>query len=299
MACFGFFAPSGFVRDTQAVERAAERLRGLGHTVVLDESLLCCDTRFAGDDDTRLAAIERIASDSRVDVAVALRGGYGLTRLLDRIDFARLAGSGKVWVGHSDLTALQCGLLCAGGVSLHGPMVVSDFGAESVSDFTLEHFGRMLETGHDGLRIDVAQGWCGALEGPLWGGNLSMLAHLVGTPWMPVVDGGILYLEDVAEPPFRIERMLHQLHFAGVLDRQRALLLGDFGGYRPGATDNGFDFDAMVRYLRERFDVPILTGLPFGHVADKLSLPFGGIAALESDEGGWSLDYRLEGVTKS
>lgn len=299
MACFGFFAPSGFVRDQQSVERAAERLRGLGHTVVLDESLLCCDTRFAGDDETRLASIERMAADPRVDVAVALRGGYGLTRLLDRIDFARLARSGKLWVGHSDFTALQCGLLRAGGVSLHGPMVAPDFGSESVSAFTLEHFSRMLDGRRDAVRVDVAQAWRGELAGPLWGGNLSMLAHLVGTPWMPALEGGILYLEDVAEPPFRIERMLHQLQFSGVLGRQRALLLGDFGGYRPGATDNGFDLDAMLRYLRERFDLPILTGLPIGHVADKLTLPFGGQAVLESDESGWSLDYRLEGLAKS
>lgn len=299
MACFGFFAPSGFIRDPQIVERAAERLRALGHTVVMDESLLCCDTRFAGDDDTRLASIERMAADTRVDVAVALRGGYGLSRLLDRIDFARLARSGKLWVGHSDFTVLQCGLLRAGVISLHGPMVAADFGAETSSTFTFEHFSRLLETGRDSVRVEVAQAWRGAVAGPLWGGNLSMLAHLVGTPWMPEIQGGILYLEDVAEPPFRIERMLHQLHFAGVLGRQRALLLGDFGGYRPGATDNGFDFDAMVSYLRERFDLPILTGLPFGHVADKLTLPFGGQALLESDERGWSLDYGLEGVTKS
>jgi len=299
MACFGFFAPSGFVRDPQIVERAAERQRALGHTVVLDESLLCCDTRFAGDDETRLASIERIAADPRIDVAVALRGGYGLTRLLDRIDFERLARSGKLWVGHSDFTVLQCGMMCAGAASLHGPMVAADFGAESSSDFTFEHFARMLESGRDVVRVEAPQPWRGTIKGPLWGGNLSMLTHLVGTPWMPEVERGILYLEDVAEPPFRVERMLHQLKYAGVLGRQQAVLLGDFGGYRPGATDNGFDFDAMVRYLRTRFDLPILTGLPFGHVADKLTLPFGGVAVLESDEGGWFLEYGLESVVKA
>lgn len=299
MACFGFFAPSGFIRDQQVVERAAARLRELGHAIVLDESLLCCDTRFAGDDDTRLASIERMAADTRVDVAVALRGGYGLSRLLDRIDFPRLASSGKLWVGHSDFTVLQSGLLCAGGVSLHGPMVASDFGAEAPSAFTVEHFARMLETGRDAVRVDAPHTWRGEATGTLWGGNLSMLAHLAGTPWMPDVEGGILYLEDIAEPPFRIERMLHQLQFTGVLGRQQALLLGDFGGYRPGATDNGFDFDAMVDYLRQRFELPILTGLPIGHVPDKLTLPFGGTAVLESDEGGWSLDYRLERISNS
>ena len=117
-----------------------------------------------------------------------------------------------------------------------------------------------------------------AVEGTLWGGNLALVAHLVGTPHLPRVDGGILFLEDVGEHPYRIERMLHQLHFAGVLGAQRAVLLGTFTGYATGPNDNGYDLAAVVDDARRRFGVPICTGLPFGHVPDKLTLPVGGHA---------------------
>ena len=100
-------------------------------------------------------------------------------------------------------------------------------------------------------------------------------------------------IEDVAEAPYRVDRMLHQLDFAGVLRRQKAILFGDFGGYRPGATDNGFDLEAVVASWRQRLALPIFTGLPFGHIADKLSLPIGGEARVASDATGWSLDVGL------
>jgi muramoyltetrapeptide carboxypeptidase len=113
------------------------------------------------------------------------------------------------------------------------------------------------------------------VQGTLWGGNLALLAHLVGTPYLPRVDAGILFVEDVGEHPYRIERMLYQLHHAGILDRQRALLFGEFNEYSLGANDNGYDFDAMIEHVRASFGIPVFTGLPFGHRRDKLTLPHG------------------------
>ena len=122
-------------------------------------------------------------------------------------------------------------------------------------------------------------------EGTLWGGNLAMVAHLVGTPHLPRVDGGILFLEDIGEHPYRIERMLYQLHFAGVLARQRAVLLGSFNGYELGANDNGYDAAAMVAHVRARLCPHLFTGLPFGHAPEKLTLPVGGRCALDVRDG--------------
>ena len=113
------------------------------------------------------------------------------------------------------------------------------------------------------------------LQGVLWGGNLAMLTHLVGTPWMPQIQQGILFVEDVNEHPYRIERMMLQLLHAGVLQEQQAIILGDFSAYKLTDYDNGYDFEAMLNYLRQVIQVPILTGLPFGHVRDKLTLPVG------------------------
>lgn len=114
------------------------------------------------------------------------------------------------------------------------------------------------------------------MRGHALGGNLALVAHLCGTPHFPSVDGGILFLEDVGETPYRVERMLYQLHHAGVLARQRAILLGSFTEYALSPNDGGYDIDAAVAQMRGVCRTPIFTGLPFGHVADKLTLPVGG-----------------------
>jgi muramoyltetrapeptide carboxypeptidase len=294
MRTIGLFAPSGFVADPAIADRAEQVLRAAGYAVKRDPALGACDTRFAGPDDERLAAFYRTADDPGIDIALALRGGYGISRLLDRLDFERIARGNKLWVGMSDFTAFQLALFAKTGQrSVHGPMLV-DFGREKTSAFTLEHFFSFLAAGRDGLRIDQLQPHRGEASGRLWGGNLTMLTHLLATPWWPEDAGEILFLEDIAEPPFRIDRMLHQLDFAGVLRRQKAILFGDFGGYRPGATDNGFDLDAVIRSWRQRLDVPIFTGLPFGHIADKLSLPIGGEARVRALHRGWELEFSLD-----
>ena len=136
------------------------------------------------------------------------------------------------------------------------------------------------------------------LAGILWGGNLAMLAHLVGSSWMPAVDGGILFVEDINEHPFRVERMLLQLLHAGVLEKQAAIVLGDFSGGRTADYDNGYDFDAMLAFIRSRTSVPIVTGLPFGHIRDKVTLAVGSRATLRGDARGLTLtmhDYPLLG----
>ncbi len=126
-------------------------------------------------------------------------------------------------------------------------------------------------------------------SGRLWGGNLAMLNHLIGTPYWPRVEGGILFLEDIAEHPYRVERMLLQLLYAGALEGQKAVLLGDFSGYRLAPHDNGYDFDAMLAYLRSVLPVPVLTGLPFGHVKERCTLPFGGMGHLRANAEGFDL----------
>lgn len=278
---FGFFAPAGVVVDGAAVDRAAQQLLALGHRVVEDAGCRARFQRFAGDDDARLAAIRRMAARDDVDVAVAVRGGYGLTRLLPRIDFGALARWGRRWMGHSDFTVFQLAALASAGmVTYAGPMAAYDFGAEQPSAFTLEHCFEMLERGEHEVDVPLDGPAGPPLEGTLWGGNLTLVAHLAGTAYLPAVSGGLLFLEDTNEHPYRIERLLFQLHFAGVLARQQAVLLGAFTEYAAFAHDDGYDLGAVVALARERFGVPVYTGLPFGHVRDKLTLPVGGRATL-------------------
>jgi muramoyltetrapeptide carboxypeptidase len=127
------------------------------------------------------------------------------------------------------------------------------------------------------------------VNGIAWGGNLAMVMSLMGTDYFPRIDGGILYLEDIAEHPYRVERMLLQLMQAGVLQRQRAIVLGDFSGYRLAPADNGYDFDAMLAYLRATLPCPVLTGLEFGHGARRVTIPFGARAQLECDGEVWRM----------
>jgi muramoyltetrapeptide carboxypeptidase len=282
------FAPAGVELRAPALKLARQRLAALGYQVTMDPSVRGRHQRFAGDDDARLAALYRVA-DAAPSVALACRGGYGITRLLDRIDWPRLARSvaqGTRWVGHSDLTGLQLGLLAhTGATSWQGPMACDDFGradeAGGVDDITrdcfaeamggeLEAVGFRTEAGYDGLDV----------KGTLWGGNLSMLQSLLGTPHWPKVKGGILFLEDINEHPYRVERTLLQLHQAGVLARQKAVVLGDFSGWRKSPLDRGYTLKSAVAALRAVCPVPVLTGLPFGHVPTKVCLPVGARAQL-------------------
>jgi muramoyltetrapeptide carboxypeptidase len=281
----GIYAPAGYPQDSAAVDRAVARLAALGHHVMVDPSCALRWQRFAGTDDERLAAIMRMAADPAVDLAISVRGGYGWSRLLDRIDFPAIAAAKKRWMGHSDFTAFQLAALAhAGMATFAGPMAASDFGAEPPSAFTLDHCWKVLN--NDRCEIECAlDGPDYAGEGVLWGGCLSLVAHLVGTPHFPRVDGGILFLEDTGEPPYALERMLHQLHFAGVLARQRAVLLGTFNGYALAENDNGYDAAAMVSHARTRFGARFYTGLPFGHTPEKLTLPVGGRCALAVRDG--------------
>ena len=277
------YAPSGVELRTAALKLARQRLGALGFAVTLDPSVKARHQRFAGDDETRLATLYRVA-DAAPTIAMACRGGYGLTRLLDRIDWPRLARSvaqGTQWVGYSDLTALQLGLLAhTGANSWHGAMACDDFGrsddAGGVDEVTqdcfteamsgaLEAVGFRTEAGFDGLEA----------SGKLWGGNLAMVQSMLGTPHLPKVKGGILFLEDVNEHPYRVERALLQLHQAGILQRQKAVLLGAFSDWRKSAMDRGYTLKTAVAHLRSVCPTPILTGLPFGHVPTKVMLPVG------------------------
>jgi muramoyltetrapeptide carboxypeptidase len=282
----GLYSPAGFTTDPSAIARAVSRLECAGHRVLVDPTVSSRWQRFSAPDDERLASIMRMASDPGVDIAIAVRGGYGWSRLLDRIDFRAIAAAGKRWLGHSDFTAFQLSALAHESmVTFAGPMAAYDFGAKAISAFTLEHCWGLLATDRYTVecKLDGPSGF--DAEGVLWGGNLAMLTHLMGTPHLPDIEGGILFIEDTGEHPYRIERMLYQLHFAGVLERQRAVVLGDFSGFELGANDNGYDIAAMIEHVRSRFGVPIFSGLPFGHCVDKLTLPVGGQCRLTVGEG--------------
>jgi len=283
-------APSGYAYDAAAVERGIALLEACGCRVKRHFDAAQRHQRFGGSDAQRATHLMAAATDPDVQVVLALRGGYGLTRILPLLDFNTLAAGGKLFVGHSDFTVLQMALLAqTGASSFAGPMLCDDFTRAEPSRFTLDDFWRCISSPTHTLEIAAAGNPRVNVSGTLWGGNLTMLAHLAGSRYLPPIEDGILFVEDVNEHPYRIERMLLQLLHAGVLGRQQALLLGDFSNYRLSDYDNGYDFDAMLAYLRAHCPMPILTGLPFGHMADKVTLAVGAQAELLAGDTHWQL----------
>ncbi len=291
------FSPSGVVAQVAPLRRAAERLRALGFDVAVDAAALARYQRFAGDDALRLAALHRVAAQAP-DVAMASRGGYGLTRLLDSIDWKLLARSverGTRWVGHSDMTVLQLGLLAhTKARSWAGPLACYDFGrtaeehgekaVEGVDEVTQGCFVEAMSGELEAVGFRTAAGFDGLqVRGTLWGGNLCMVSSLLATKHWPRIKGGVLFLEDVNEHPYRVERSLLQLHQAGVLNAQKAVLLGGFTDFRKSPLDRGYTLRSAIEHLRSVTKTPILTGLPFGHVPTKVCLPVGAKATLLVD----------------
>jgi muramoyltetrapeptide carboxypeptidase len=306
------YSPSGAVRDKAAFKRGVARLQAMGHDVEVDEAALTSHQRFAGDDETRLAAIHRAAA-SKADVALISRGGYGLTRILPGIHYKKIAKAidqGMLFVGISDFTAFQSAVLArTGAITWAGPALCEGFGVGGKPDLADGHGNGeanvpddIMEACFDDLLLGQGEGagWrqhrdtssnmdslaaktvdaqakvlMNVSNAKLWGGNLTILSSLLGTPYFPDVKGGILFLEDVAEHPYRIERMLTQLLYAGVLARQKAIVLGQFTEFKLVSHDRGFKLQSVVDWLRGQIKVPVLTNLPYGHVATKVLLPVG------------------------
>ena len=284
MAHIYIFSPSSAVRDKAAFRRGVKRLQALGHEVEVDEAALASQMRFAGDDATRIAAIARAAA-SGADVALISRGGYGLTRILPGLPYKAIAKAidgGTQFVGLSDFTAFNQAVLAkTGRITWQGPALGEDLGTEAEpDDIMLACFDDLLaEQGEGaGWQRPLAEASLQARvkDGVLWGGNLSVLVSLLGTPFFPQIDKGVLFLEDVGEHPYRIERMLTQLLHAGVLAKQKAVVLGQFTNFKlVPAHDKGFKLATVVDWLRSQIKAPVLTGLPFGHVPTKVLLPVG------------------------
>jgi len=291
MAHLYIYSPSGAVRDKAAFRRGIQRLQVAGHEVEVDPDALRSQQRFAGDDATRIAAIERAAA-SGADAVLTTRGGYGLTRILPQLPYKAVARSvekGTRWVGLSDFTALQMAMLAQKQtVTWAGPALIEDFGVEGEPDDIMQAcFDDLLVGQGEGTgwrlptsdakahpKLGSEDGW-GVDKAVLWGGNLSVLVSLLGTPYFPQIKGGVLFLEDVGEHPYRIERMLTQLLHAGVLARQKAVVLGQFNRFQLVPHDKGFKLASVVDWLRTQIKAPVLTGLPFGHVPTKVLLPVG------------------------
>jgi muramoyltetrapeptide carboxypeptidase len=304
------FAPSGKITDIESITRAKSFLEGEGFELHNIECANRVYQRFAGSDQERLNEINdlpEITSSIGPNIAIAMRGGYGLSRLLPKIQWDRLAKAvddGLVIVGHSDVSSLQIGLFAkTGRVSFAGPMLSYDFGRQpaELSQFTLHHFQEAVLRQNLDVQVQHQQRWLDSsqadFEGTLWGGNLSILVSLLNTSYFPsksLIKNGILFIEDINEHPYRVERMLLQLLQAGVLETQQAILFGDFSGYQLSPHDEGYDLNSGISLIKSQLKelgakTQVFNNLPFGHCHDKLTLPVGGKCQISANKEGFHL----------
>lgn len=272
----GIAAPAG-VFDMPRFERGLAILRDLGYTLCVDERVYAREGYLAGSDVQRAALLRELFADDAVDVVMCARGGYGSMRLLPLLDWAALARSGKPLVGFSDCSALFSGLYAAGGKNgWHGPVVTQ---MEDLGDESLQAFVMALEQG--GRLMYVAENACclreGKVRAPFFGGNLAVLSHLAGTQYLPDLTGHVLFLEDVNESLYKIDRMLTQLKLMGVLDTLAGVVLGEFGDDCDMADICG----RLLELLEDR-DIPVLGNFPAGHGNNNHLLPLGGTCFLNA-----------------
>jgi muramoyltetrapeptide carboxypeptidase len=299
MAHIYVLSTSTAVEGKDAFKRGIARLQALGHEVEVDEAALKKSQRFAGDDDTRLAAILR-ACASQASVVLGSRGGYGVSRLLHRLPYAALGKSldrGTLWMGYSDWTALQFALISKRGLgpqsrTWQSAMVMDDFAPEKTDEITQAFFADTLEGINEGAgwRLPARDRKIYAKDiaihkAALWGGNLCMVASLLGTPYMPAIQKGVLWVEDIGEHPYKVERMLISLLHAGVLAQQKAIVLAQFSRTPKLPNDRGYTMNTVADWLRSQLKIPVLTGMPFGHVSTKLCLPQGASCSLSVADG--------------
>lgn len=296
--------------DEKSPRAGIDWLENQGFVIHNPECIGRVHERFAGNDSQRLSELNHLGKLSSDYLVMAMRGGYGIHRLLPDINWAGIAGAvqkGLQICGHSDFTAFELGLLAkTGAVSLSGPMLNYDFGGiddagktVAPSEFMWKHFLSAIQDHKLDCTISAPQAFLGEVQsgsvsGMLWGGNLTVLASLIGTPYLPSntqTQGGIVFLEDVNEHPYRLERTLLQLIDAGILGNQSAVLLGGFSAYRLYENDRGYSLERAIEVIRHRLpkNIPILTDLLFGHQADKLTLPVGAKATLDYKSSSFSL----------
>lgn len=267
--------------DRGRFDKGVRVLEDLGYRVAWRPDVFSASGYLAGDDERRARELLDAFADPEAKGIVCARGGYGTPRILKQIDFAALAKTPKVFVGFSDVTALLLAFARAGMVTFHGPMTTGRMAETGFSREDAESFVRTVgEAKPAGL---VGEGRVlvpGTAEGPLVGGNLALVAALAGTPWSAATDGAVLFLEDVGEKPYRIDRMLTQLELAGILDRVAGLALGRFSGCENPA-DPSQKVERLLESFAKRIGKPAIADLPFGHDGENRTLPVGIRARME------------------
>lgn len=278
----GIVTPASPVADATRIEKGVRYLESLGYRVVIGENVGKVHGYLAGSDDERAADLHAMFSDPRVKAIIGVRGGYGTPRLLSLLNYRLIGRNPKILVGFSDFTALQLALWkkCR-LITFYGPMVGVEM-VHQIDPFTEELFWRVVTSPRKIGNISfpdeppIESLRAGKASGRLLGGNLSLVASLLGTQYQPDFTGSILFIEEITEEPYRVDRMMMQLNNAALYRKANGMLLGQFTDCIPlDATKPSLTTTRVLRDAATAFAKPTLANLPFGHVSKKLTLPVG------------------------
>jgi muramoyltetrapeptide carboxypeptidase len=275
-------APSGPLRGESDLEKAVSNTEAFGWTPVVGEHVLERDGYLAGSDAHRIADLNRAAADDAIDAVWCIRGGYGAMRLLDDLDLDAWRGKPKALIGYSDITALHAAVgRHANLVTFHGPTARGE-----LTPFTRDSFASVVRGDEKSWAIEgpaLQTLHAGKASGRLTGGNLALVAALVGTPHALDLDGAILVLEDVSEQIYRLDRMLWQLWLSGALRNVAGLVFGQFTDIQDDPANAERPLERLLREFAAKCDVPCIMNFPIGHVDDFVTLPLGANAQLDAN----------------
>ncbi len=294
-------------RNQLALQRMACAGFKIDNPAITDRQYL----RFAGTDSQRASDLQNIATGAieAPKLLLGVRGGYGAMRLLPLIDWQTLGRimqeRGTILAGFSDVTAIQCALLAQGDMSsLAAPMLYSEFGKNNPDQVSCRQFVEALTDPKLTINVTsaaltseklptvLANNTVQTITGTIWGGNLSVVSALAGSPYLPRIKGGIVFLEDVGEQTYRIERMLYDLYLAGVFKDQQAIVFGAITGTGEDSYDARYDISIVIQNLHELTGLPIYNGMRFGHIAQKQSFPLGATCEISANTtGGYQLKF--------
>lgn len=296
----GLVAPASNMPENQDLYAAMDLVRSLGFEAKPAANLFSRTQYLAGTDKERADDLNAMFADPDVDAIFCVRGGYGSGRLLRYLDYDSIAANPKIILGYSDITAILNAIhLRTGLVTFHGPIAGGNF-----SPYTLDQYQKVLVEPTNRTRIgeppafETRPGvvdWAnrltpivpGVAEGHLIGGNLSLIVTLLGTPFEPNFEGAILFMEDVSEPPYSVDRMLTHLWMAGKLEQVAGIALGKFSD--DDYDSNTFSMEQVLRDRLEPLGIPTLRGVMIGHIEDKTVVPLGIRAQLDVEAGSLTL----------
>lgn len=292
----GIIAPGSPVKK-ESVNAGAEYLKKLGFEVCFGSHLFFKSGYLAGADEDRLRDIHKMFEAAEIDAIICARGGYGSNRLLERLDYGLIRNNPKIFVGYSDITALQAAILKKSElITFSGPMLSPDFGLQEIDEFALSHFFELLSGSEDaGIFSKICPEkletlYPGIAEGVLVCGCLSVLAGIAGTEYWPDMKNAILVIEDIGEEPYRLDRALSTLRLHGVFDKINGLILGQFVDCEPSnARDKNINIKEIITPIVTEYKIPSMMNFLYGHIQNKLTLPYGVKARINTENGDFFL----------